>query len=879
MKHIIIVANRLPVTVSVSDPETPDGGPRVALTHSSGGLVSGLEPLRARAGTQVTWVGWPGPLARDTPAVRAAVAAALAPHSLVPVFLDAALAERHYEGYSNTVLWPLLHTLPQTTVPPALAGRRLSQPRVRPVAPHTPGRDTAWGAYVHANRLFAAAAAAQLARIGPASWHNTLVWFHDYHLFLAPQFLREILSASGCGDVPTAATTVAATTADTTTTANTGIPVSKTTAAATPCFAFFLHVPFPPPEVFRMLPTHKQLLAGLLSCDLVGLHTHEFSAALLACAQTLAGYPVTLNRVTVPQQPLQPRRFSVPSHNFSQQQPQQQQQQLAQRVVTVGTFPLGIDARAFAAASEKPWSAVLQRTRTLLRRLFAPEQEERGTVVLSVSRLDYTKGIRHTLFAFDELLAADPALRGTVALVLVVVPSREGVERYRVLKQEVEHLVGLVNGKHATLAWTPVRYLYRGLAGPELRALYAASDVALICPLRDGMNLCAKEYVAAHAHPCPTRSGTGVLVLSSMAGAAKELLDAVVVNPYEVADIAQGLRTAVAMAPAEQQQRMDALVAHVLKNNTETWTNAILQACNDVMSASARLVPAQPLNPQQVRRLADTFRLAKHPLLVLDYDGTLVPFHANPQKALPDDSLSSTLRRLASRPECSVVIISGRDRAFLEKHLGTLPNVMLVAEHGAWYWDTGRSEWTSTVMPSSNNEWKHEVRKLFAETAALIPGCFIEEKTFGMAFHYRAAVESAPNAEARQRILNCTTDLLGVVRNLIKGLPLKVTAAKMAVEVSSTSVSKGGFLQARFLQSSNNNKFDFVLAAGDDTTDEDMFISVNECLKHNPNLSAATIHIGTGSTHARSCVASVSEFRGVLNALCETLPPDSSNEE
>lgn len=693
----------------------------------------------------------------------------------------------------------------------------------------------AWGAYVQVNRLFAAAVAEQLQHIGRESWSSTLVWFHDYHLFLAPQYLREHL---------TAATAAAA------------------AAEQVPCIAFFLHVPFPPPEVFRMLPTHKQLLCGLLSCDLVGLHTHEFSSALLSCVQVLCGFAVTLNKVTV-QQPLVARRSSVPARDPPQTQTQ------TQRVVTVGTFPLGINSRAFAAASQQPWSDAVVRTNTLLRRQFAPDQQDHGTVVLSVSRLDYTKGIRHTLFAFDEMLSSDPALVGTVVLVLVVVPSREGVDRYRVLKQEVEHLVGLINGKFATLEWTPVKYLYRGFAGSELKALYAASDVALISPLRDGMNLCAKEYVAVHANVCPTRSGCGVLVLSSMAGAAKELLDAVIVNPYEVSDIAQGLRRAVSMSPAEQKQRMDSLVSHVMMNDTETWISAILQACSEVMSTTSRVVPARPLSTPELHHLVDAFRQAKHPLLVFDYDGTLVPFHVDPQKAVPDSSLSHTLQRLSACPGCQVVLVSGRDRAFLEKHFGSLPNVMLVAEHGAWFMDVDRSGWTSTVMQgSSGNDWKREVRKLFAETAALVPGCFIEEKTFGMAFHYRAAVENAPDADARQRILTCTTDLLSVVRNLVKGLPLKVTAAKMAVEVSSTSVSKGGFLQARFL---NDGVFDFILAAGDDTTDEDMFITLNECSEHNKRLSATTVHVGTGSTHAQHCVASVSDFRRVLNALCETL--------
>lgn len=694
------------------------------------------------------------------------------------------------------------------------------------------------GAYVQVNRLFAAAVAAQLQHIGRDNWPSTLVWFHDYHLFLAPQYLREHLTAAAA----------AATDA------------RGQEKCSVPCIAFFLHVPFPPPEVFRMLPTHKQLLGGLMSCDLVGLHTHEFSSALLSCVQVLGGFSVTLNKVAVQQPPLPSRRLSVPSRD-SPPLPQ------TQRTVTVGTFPLGINSTAFATASQQPWSDVVMRTSTLLQRQFAPDRQDRGTVVLSVSRLDYTKGIRHTLFAFDEMLSSDPALAGTVVLVLVVVPSREGVDRYRVLKQEVEHLVGLINGKYATLEWTPVKYLYRGFSCDELKALYAASDVALISPLRDGMNLCAKEYVAVHANVCPTQSGSGVLVLSSMAGAAKELLDAVIVNPYEVSDIAQGLRRAVSMSAAEQKQRMDSLVSHVMKNDTATWIRAILQACREVMSTTSRVVPARPLNSHEIHRLVDTFRQAKHPLLVLDYDGTLVPFHVDPQKAVPDSSLSHTLQTLSSHPGCQVAIMSGRDRAFLEKHFGSLPNVMLVAEHGAWYLDVDHSAWTSTVMASSNTEWKHEIRKLFAETAALVPGCFIEEKTFGMAFHYRAAVENAPDADARQRILNCTTDLLSVVRNLIKGLPLKVTAAKMAVEVSSTSVSKGGFLQARFL---HNNVFDFVLAAGDDATDEDMFITLNECSKHNHNLSATTVHVGTGSTNAQYCVASVSDFRSVLDGLCET---------
>ncbi|HTO77457.1 MAG TPA: trehalose-6-phosphate synthase [Thermoanaerobaculia bacterium] len=353
-----------------------------------------------------------------------------------------------------------------------------------------------WRAYEAVNRRFAAEAAKD-ARPGD------FFWVHDYHLLAMAGELRRLGVSSR--------------------------------------IAFFLHIPFPPLDVFLKLPWRFPVLQSLLSYDLVGFQTIRDRRNFLQCVRLL----------------LPGARFSGKGAVMSVR--------WEDRDVRVGTFPISIDARALERRARQP--EVVAKAASL-------RADETGRrIVLGVDRLDYTKGIAQKLEAFRRLLETSPELRGNVTLVQIAVPSREEIRGYREHRTAIERLVGEINGTFTRSGWVPVHYLHRPLEGPRLSAYYLAADVALVTPLKDGMNLVAKEY-------CATRvSKDGVLVLSEFAGAAAELQRAaLLVNPYDVEGVADALRRALDMPRAEQRARMSRLRRTIRERDIYHWLDAFLRA-------------------------------------------------------------------------------------------------------------------------------------------------------------------------------------------------------------------------------------------------------------------------------------------------------------
>ena len=318
-----------------------------------------------------------------------------------------------------------------------------------------------WAQYKQINQLFADALESILRP-------DDVVWIHDYHLMLLPKLVKNRQPQLSVG--------------------------------------FFLHIPFPSFEVFRMLPGEwrRDILEGLLGADLIGFHTYEYTHHFLQSVLRILGY----------------------EHQMSQV--------LAQdHLVRADTFPMGIDVEKFASAA---------RSDDTEREIHDLRNSLTGVkLILSVDRLDYSKGIANRLEGYEVFLEDNPEYHGKVALLMVVVPSRIGVVQYEMMKRQIEELVGKINGRFGRVGWTPVVYQYRHVPFTSLLALYSVSDVCLVTPLRDGMNLVAKEYV--------TTRGGGVLILSEMAGAAKELPEAIIINPNDRAEIANALKQALEMSP------------------------------------------------------------------------------------------------------------------------------------------------------------------------------------------------------------------------------------------------------------------------------------------------------------------------------------------
>jgi trehalose 6-phosphate synthase/phosphatase len=707
---LINVSNRLPVTIA-------DEG----IKKSSGGLVAALEGLD-KAEYALNWIGWPGGEVADDK--RAEVERALRDeHGCVPVFLSAAEAEAHYEGFSNSSLWPLLHYMPD---------RFRYQPQW-------------WEAYREVNKRFA-------ERVLSVAKGDEIVWVHDYQLMLLPAMLRE---------------------------ANPRLRVG-----------FFLHTPVPSYEVFRCHPNREALVGGLLGADLVGFHTFSYVRHFRSCVLRLLGMDTEITNVR---------------HGG--------------RTTALGVYPIGINAPKFDAELDSPAFkgeyAKLEQTHEGMR------------VVLSVERLDYSKGNLQRLDAIEVFLKESDDVE-RMKFVFIAVPSREDVEEYKALREEIEFRVGRLNGRYATLHSSPIRFIYGSVNFGELCALYAQADACMVTPLMDGMNLVAKEYVACQRDDRGDRA-PGVLILSEFAGAAEELLGAIIVNPYDAAANARAIADALAMPADERRRRMRPMWDRVTSFDARAWARAFIR------DLSAARPPRDAEGGHDVgtarRRLAEAIRDGRRVALFLDYDGTLREIVRDPSAARPTPEIRAVLDALAARTNVDVTIVSGRTADDLESFLGEYDALGLVAEHGAALRRPRSREW-ERLDRDADDSWKQPVANILRQFARSTPGTFVEEKRTGLVWHYRRADPEFGDWKARALVL----ELSAVTGNA----PVTVRHGRKIVEVTSSHVSKGAAVA--FLLAEKT--YDLALVAGDDTTDESMFALAPG------GLDLLTLHVGDADTRA-----------------------------
>jgi trehalose 6-phosphate synthase/phosphatase len=564
---------------------------------------------------------------------------------------------------------------------------------------------------------------------------------------------------------------------------------------------FFLHIPFPSYELIRVLPWGADLLRGMLGADLIGFHTYGYLHHFLSAVGHLLGYATHNGQVETPT-----------------------------RTVLVDAFPMGIDYQRYASTAA---SEVAQAHEATYREALGEAQ-----VILSIDRLDYTKGIAQRLRAFEQLLLRHPEWLGHVSLLMVVVPSRDQVAQYAALKEEIDELVGRLNAQYRTIAWTPIHYFYRSFPFDELVALYRLADVALVTPVRDGMNLVAKEFIASKV------DSKGVLILSERAGAANELADALLINPTDTAQLAETMHEALRMPEDEQRARLHAMQALVQQYDVFAWTELFMNRLEYSKIKQLTLATA-PLDAPARAELLAASQAAPHRLLLLDYDGTLAPFHANPQHARPDAELLELLGALGADARNRVVVISGRDRATLEDWLGHLP-LDFVAEHGVWLRRTGE-DW-QLFQEGLRADWKADMRPLLDLYVRRTPGAFIEEKDYSLVWHYRRADAGLGAQRARE--------LLSHLRFMTFNTDLQVLEGHKVLEIKSAALHKGT-AAARWL---GPEQPEFILAIGDDQTDEDTFATVPP--------EAYTVKVGSAPRSlARYAVGGVPEVRQLLRSL------------
>jgi trehalose 6-phosphate synthase/phosphatase len=564
---------------------------------------------------------------------------------------------------------------------------------------------------------------------------------------------------------------------------------------------FFLHIPFPSSEIFPILPRREELLQGLLGADLVAFQTHghlqQFRAALL-------------------------RVLGLES-------------KIAE--VAVGGRPIRLEAHPIGIAPEQ-YTDLLSHDETTAQLHAEWAARYRGRrVLLAVDRLDYTKGIPERLRAFAHLLRSSSELREKVVLIQVAVPTREGIETYQDLRTEVNRLVGEINGKLGTPGWTPVVYINRSIERAELVALYQLADVCWVGSLRDGMNLVAKEYVACKAE------GDGVLVLSEFAGAAAEMGEALLINPFDEERTASSIERALTLDEDERRRRMDQLHSRILHNNVFRWGERFLASLEDAVSERGRYSDTQPKRLRTTEVL-DAYRRASRRLLMIDYDGTLVPFAGQPWQAVPPPVVMRLLTSLAAEPHNCVAVTSGRTAEDLNRWFGAIKGLWLIAEHGAEVKSPLEASW-EPLRSEVSTDWKSTVMPILEHFVDRTPGSFVEEKKYGVVWHYRLA-----EPEFGAWLAN---ELVSMLEAMLAETDLRAFRGDKVVEVKPVWANKGEALDRLLAVLSSP---DFLFAAGDDRTDEDLF-------EHMPT-EAWTVHIGPGATRAAFVLPDFESLRRVL---------------
>lgn len=620
-----------------------------------------------------------------------------------------------------------------------------------------------WKAYVAVNQKFADAALETLD-------DGDTIWVHDYQLLLVPRMIKDKRPDVTIG--------------------------------------FFLHIPFPSYEVFRILPWRNELLQGMLGADLIGFHTYDYERHFFSCVRRLFGLEINFNQI----------------HTES-------------RILMADAFPMGIDYEKFEKAS----IAVSQRLnrekselQIELEKYFLMSADRK--LILSIDRMDYTKGIPNRLQAFSMFLEKYPQYQGKVSLVMLAVPSRGQVKQYQKLKKNVDELVGQINGKFGKVNYTPIWYFYRSLPFENLIELYNFSDIALITPVRDGMNLVAKEYVASRVNK------SGVIIISEMAGVSKEMGEAIIINPNNMHEIADSIHEAITMPIEEQRERIDIMQKRLRRYDVFKWASEFVKTLDKVKDIQQNF-NAKRVTASVQSSIVKKYKAAKNRAIFLDYDGTLSGFKTNPQAASPDAEVHEIIKALTADPKNEVTIISGRDRDTLEKWFEG-HNINLIVEHGVWTKVKG-DQWK--MLYQINDEWKENIRPTLENFVDRTPGSFIEEKNYSLVWHYR-------KSELEQGVLRAN-ELKDELTNLIANHSLEIMEGNKVIEVKSGGINKGT-AALRFI---GDRQFDFVFAIGDDWTDEYMFKELPE--------KSVTVKVGLVNTAANYKVESVASVRKLLKAL------------
>lgn len=612
-----------------------------------------------------------------------------------------------------------------------------------------------WGAYENVNELFAKSV------LKYADEHST-IWVHDYHLMLLPALLRKQMNELSIG--------------------------------------FFLHIPFPSYEIFRLLPERKLILRGLLGADLIGYHIYDYARHFLDSCHRMLGVENKFGTV-----------------------------QYKGRKIRVDSFPIGIDFKKFKQALS---SDEVVSEKDALAKHYSGKK-----IILSVDRLDYSKGIMQRLEAFELLLSEKSDYHKKVVLLIVAVPSRTEVASYKDLRDQIEKNVSRINGMYGSVDWTPISYQFKNLPFEQVVALYSSSDIALVTPLRDGMNLVAKEYVASKS------DNNGVLILSEMAGAIDELPEASRINPNNIRSIVEAVEEALEMPNEEKKRRLTAMRRRISSYTVQRWAADFVYQLEAIKKLQKK-EGQHRITLKKSQPIKQVLKEAKSRLILLDYDGTIREFIGSPDPLMskPPLKVRRLVKKIASYPDTQLCIVSGRTKQALDLWFGEY-NVSLAAEHGAWLKIDG--EWSS--VPSSFRGQKKMLRELLDAFAERTAGADVEEKDYALVWHFR----NVPKELAYVR----NTSLSKEIEERLSGTDIGVFYGKNIIEIKPFSVTKS-YAATELLALYPS---DFILGAGDDYTDEDMFTGLPD--------DAYTFKVGPGETNAMFQVVDTESMVKILKYL------------
>lgn len=1001
--RVIVVSNRLPVTVYPDRPEPDD------IELSSGGLVSAFRSL-VEEYDHMVWIGWPG-ASIESEEVRERVAKRLKSASktfeLVPVWLGKEEVDGFYAGFSNSSLWPLLHWM----TPYARFKR-------------------AWAdSYRSVNEKFAEV-------ILQTAERGDLVWIQDYHLFMVPQMIRkretpgleEELFREGliqrpkdlppqdadeAPDVPQqkragdddddegfammkmfsgkrpsflppdsddtkqqavrqevrfksvelsqdVAEVLKNLGADDTedtdvgqddTPSHRGMPPRRASHRGLPPrsvtsvemkyklkIAFFLHTPFPSYEVISVLPQCAEIIEGMLGSDLIGFHTYSYLRHFRSCVIRTCGYTPEMDRVD----------------------------HLGQRT-KLGVFPIGANWQGIQAAMQ---SDDFKEHLTSYVKQF-----EGKSLVLSVERLDYSKGLPQKLAAIQRYLEestkaqkaakaaaakdkakdtdrgeskgdkdserredaeqrSSPAARkpgepragayqerterlahlarrmeerpkqtaatkgslrrigaslsnllsrawnnepeeppvdhSQTVFLFIAVPSRQEVAEYKQIEEEVHRTISDINGKFSTPTHQPIVYIHRGISMEELAALYARADCCLVTPLIDGMNLVAKEFIAAK-DPEARKLGAvpGAIVLSEGAGAVQELFDALVVNPYDEDAVADAIMIGLELVKGDildEEQRWEVtepMRRAIIENDAVAWARSLLtelQAPPEPGLARPESLRMEVLNDGAATTFFESGPGTK--ALFLDYDGTLRGFEKRAEDATPGEDLLELMGGLAARQDLRVYLVSGRDKGFLEEHFGGFKEFTLIAEHGFMMrGPETKHEW-EFFNPYTSTDWMSKIRPVMDLFSRCTPGSRVEEKSSAIVWHFRECDEEYGPWKANELTHQLALSL--------GNMPCQIQQGHKIVEVASLQVKKGLIVKSTCqLREKSGDPFSAIICIGDDRTDETMFLDAPS--------GTFTVKVGHGESCARYRLKDPEAVRRFLRIVVDQQVPFAQN--